>query len=323
MDNLEQIVEAIIFSAGNVITKKDILSKLPEEVKRKDLNKAIRRLSKKYSGKAGIHLTVMENDVQFTSNPDYGDIVAEVLRVTKEKELSKVLLEVLSIVAYMGPITKTQIEDIRNTNSEYAVSTLCRFDLIYPCGRADTLGRPTLYKTTHKFLQKFGLKSLKDLPDKEEVLKRLKDLNPVEKSDSLFKEIDTDNLDDILQEDDDIEERIEAAKRDFVDVYMNTDEIPDFLDGEEVNVIDDREEEISAESDYEESDDNEDYAEEDDFDEEDSYDDEEVDEDTYDDDYEYVETNSVFDDEDEEYDDDETTDNDDSDDSDFGGSLYD
>jgi segregation and condensation protein B len=321
LDNLEQVVEAIIFSAGNVITKKDILSKLPEDVKRKDLNKAIRRLSKKYSGKAGIHLTVMENDVQFTSNPDYGDIVADVLRVTKEKELSKVLLEVLSIIAYMGPITKTQIEDIRNTNSEYAVSALCRFDLIYPCGRADTLGRPTLYKTTHKFLQKFGLKSLKDLPDKEEVLKRLKDLNPVEKSDSLFREIDTDNLDDILQEDDDIDDRIEAAKRDFVDVYMNTDEIPDFLDGEEVDVIGDEE---AAIADYSEDEEDEDLDAADDF-EDDDYEDEEEDEqygDETDDEDDYVETSSVFDDEDEEYGDDDESDNGEYDDS-FGGGLYD
>jgi len=321
LDNLEQVVEAIIFSAGNVITKKDILSKLPEDVKRKDLNKAIRRLSKKYSGKAGIHLTVMENDVQFTSNPNYGDIVADVLRVTKEKELSKVLLEVLSIIAYMGPITKTQIEDIRNTNSEYAVSALCRFDLIYPCGRADTLGRPTLYKTTHKFLQKFGLKSLKDLPDKEEVLKRLKDLNPVEKSDSLFREIDTDNLDDILQEDDDIDDRIEAAKRDFVDVYMNTDEIPDFLDGEEVDVIGDEE---AAIADYSEDEEDEDLDAADDF-EDDDYEDEEEDEqygDETDDEDDYVETSSVFDDEDEEYGDDDESDNGEYDDS-FGGGLYD
>ncbi len=320
MDNLEQVVEAIIFSAGNVITKKDILSKLPEDVKRKDLNKAIRRLSKKYSGKAGIHLTVMENDVQFTSNPDYGDIVADVLRVTKEKELSKVLLEVLSIIAYMGPITKTQIEDIRNTNSEYAVSALCRFDLIYPCGRADTLGRPTLYKTTHKFLQKFGLKSLKDLPDKEEVLKRLKDLNPVEKSDSLFREIDTDNLDDILQEDDDIDDRIEAAKRDFVDVYMNTDEIPDFLDGEEVDVIGDEE---AAIADYS-KDEEEDLDAADDF-EDDDYEDEEEDEqygDETDDEDDYVETSSVLDDDDEEYGDDDESDDGEYDDS-FGGGLYD
>lgn len=321
MDNLEQVVEAIIFSAGNVITKKDILSKLPEDVKRKDLNKAIRRLSKKYSGKAGIHLTVMENDVQFTSNPDYGDIVADVLRVTKEKELSKVLLEVLSIIAYMGPITKTQIEDIRNTNSEYAVSALCRFDLIYPCGRADTLGRPTLYKTTHKFLQKFGLKSLKDLPDKEEVLKRLKDLNPVEKSDSLFREIDTDNLDDILQEDDDIDDRIEAAKRDFVDVYMNTDEIPDFLDGEEVDVIGDEE---AAIADYSEDEEDEDLDAADDF-EDDDYEDEEEDEqygDETDDEDDYVETSSVLDDDDEEYGDDDESDDGEYDDS-FGGGLYD
>ncbi len=321
MDNLEQVVEAIIFSAGNVITKKDILSKLPEDVKRKDLNKAIRRLSKKYSGKAGIHLTVMENDVQFTSNPDYGDIVADVLRVTKEKELSKVLLEVLSIIAYMGPITKTQIEDIRNTNSEYAVSALCRFDLIYPCGRADTLGRPTLYKTTHKFLQKFGLKSLKDLPDKEEVLKRLKDLNPVEKSDSLFREIDTDNLDDILQEDDDIDDRIEAAKRDFVDVYMNTDEIPDFLDGEEVDVIGDEE---AAIADYSKDEEDEDLDAADDF-EDDDYEDEEEDEqygDETDDEDDYVETSSVLDDDDEEYGDDDESDDGEYDDS-FGGGLYD
>ena len=306
MENLDQIVEAIVFASGNKIDKRDLLKKLPIEVSRKDLNKSIRHLAKRYSGKSGIIFNVMDNEIEFTSNADYGDIVADVLKITKEKELSKVLLEVLSIIAYKGPITKTQIEDIRNTNSEYAVSTLCRYNLIYPCGRADTLGRPMLYKTTTEFLEKFGLKSLKELPGKEEVLSRLNDLKEQNSNDSLFKEVDTDNLDDILVDDDDLDEAIDRARQDFVDTYMNTEEIPDFLDDEDgdIQVVGD----------------------DDDDDEEDSFfgDDDDEEDDSIDDDDCIVETAGSLDDDDEDDFVDEVVETDDDTyyDSDGEGSLY-
>ena len=299
MENLDQIIEAIVFASGNKINRKDLIKKLPEEVTRRELNKSIRHLAKRYSGKAGIYFMVTDNEIQFATNPDYGDIVADVLRVTKEKELSKVLLEVLSIIAYMGPITKTQIEDIRNTNSEYAVSTLCRFNLIAPCGRADTLGKPMLYKTTTEFLTKFGLKSLKDLPDKEEVLSRFNALNVSNtSSDSLFRDVDTDNLDDIMM-DDDIDDAIAEAHKDFVDTYMSTDEIPDFLEDEEgeIQVVGD-----DAEDEEDEEDDS--------FfdDEEDSFFGDDDEEDEEDEDDEVVETTSSLDDDDFDFDEEEEDD---------------
>ena len=177
MDNLVNTVEAILFAAGVPISRKEIMDHLPEDVSRKNLNDAIDKIADKYSGDSGILLQIFDDKLQFCSNDKYGDLVAEILQPVKEKELSKALMEVLSIIAYFQPITRAEIEDYRGgLAADYALSMLQRADLIYVSGYKQAPGKPILYSTTDGFLKKFDLKSLDDLPEASVVKRRMMEI---------------------------------------------------------------------------------------------------------------------------------------------------
>ncbi len=234
MENIENVVEAIIFSSGSAIAKADIIDKVPELTHQK-LNSIIKNLLKRYGGDNGIVLLEFNGKVQFSSNPAYGDVVADVLTPLKEKELTRTLLEVLSTVAYKQPITRLEIDDMRGgTNSEYALSGLLKAGLVQAVGRKDTVGRPLLYGTTDEFLKKFQLTDLTDLPDYSEVLEKLMLINaPI--SDSLFHNRSIED-----GEEEKLDEALEEAASDSVndapeeDFFDDDDEIPDFLVGEDI-----------------------------------------------------------------------------------------
>lgn len=214
MRNLTQTIESLIFSSGKSIDKKEITKGLG--IKKSELDKALEELKEKYSGSSGIQLLDFNDKVQFSSNPNYGDLIADILVKIRERELSKVLLEVLAIVAYKQPVTRLEIEELRGLNSEYALQMLQKVNLIEVVGRKDAIGRPSLYATTDEFLIKFGLNSLDALPSYEEVLEHLKVYD--ENSEvSLFRQVDVEG---IIGVDENMEE-----------------EIPDFLKGEHIEEI--------------------------------------------------------------------------------------
>ena len=134
MENLTQIIEALIFASGKGISKQDIVTSLPE-VTLKQIDSSIATLQEKYSGESGIHLITFAGKFQLTTNPSCGEKISEILLPLKEKELSKALMEVLSIIAYKQPITRAEIEDIRGLNSEYSVQMLAKLNLIEVVGR--------------------------------------------------------------------------------------------------------------------------------------------------------------------------------------------
>lgn len=190
MQDLLHIVEAIVFAAGSPITRDEIIAKLPERVTRKELNAVIFELQERYGGKSGIVLDVFNESLQFASNAAYGEIVAEVLQPVKEKELTKILLEVLAIIAYRQPVTRGEIEEIRGTSAEYAISVLSRVNLIKTCGFKQAPGKPMLYGTTDEFLKKFELQSLDDMPDYGEVMRRLVEYGNFNlNSENLYREV--------------------------------------------------------------------------------------------------------------------------------------
>ena len=76
-------------------------------------------------------------------------------------------MEVLAVIAYAQPVTRTYIDTVRGVDSSYAVNSLLDKELIEACGRLDAPGRPMLYATTEKFLRVFGMNSLADLPQTE------------------------------------------------------------------------------------------------------------------------------------------------------------
>ena len=99
--------------------------------------------------------------------------------------LSRPSLEVLAIIAFEQPCTKMQIDEIRGVDSGHLLRNLIEKELICLSGKSDLPGKASLYKTSQKFLQVFGLESLKDLPSQEEIQELLtdthseKDLNSV------------------------------------------------------------------------------------------------------------------------------------------------
>ena len=230
MENINNIVEAIIFSSGQPINKKDICEKVTE-LTTQELNKIIKDLQKKYTENSGILLVEFNGKVQFTSNPRYGDIVADVLTPLKEKSLTKTLLEVLATIAYKQPITKLEIEDMRGgVNSEYAITGLLKAGLIEAVGRKKAVGNPILYGTTDEFLKKFEIETIEDLPDLVEVMEKIQ-LIYAPPQETLFSSRT------IIGEDGEEIEIIEPIEGvDDIDDEFD-EELPEFLEGEEFTVF--------------------------------------------------------------------------------------
>ena len=201
---LKDIIEATLFVSGEGIDINAFAEKL--EVTQNDVNKAVKELKKKLSGDSGIHLIEYKNKIQLSSNPNYADQIASVLNPIREKALTKACMETLSIIAYKQPITRLEIEEVRGVNCDYTVQVLLEHNLIEVVGRKDVIGKPLLFGTTEEFLKRFDLKDLTDLPNQEEILERIKLIrNPEENSDSLY-----------------------------YDYKLPDEEVPDFLQGEEL-----------------------------------------------------------------------------------------
>lgn len=225
----KEIITALIFASGNPIEQKYILEKLPE-LSLAELKQIIEELKETYSGDNGIILLEFKNKYQFASNEKYGDVVTEVLTELREKDLTNKVLETLAIIAYKQPITKAEIDDVRGSDSDYAVTTLVKFGLIEITGRKEAIGRPFLYSTTDNFLKKFNLSKIEDLPDYQDVLdKTFAIYNPI--SSDLFVEK---SLDEKTLEEEVLSEEVKTQgpkKVEIVDeMEITADELPNFLD---------------------------------------------------------------------------------------------
>ena len=178
MEKLTNIIEGILFAAGHEVSIDILREKL--NITKREADEAIRKLEKKYSGDSGIHLLHFNHKLQFATNPEYKESISAVLTPIREKEFTKTILECAAIIAYKQPITRTELENIRGVSSDYAITTLLGLDMIEPCGRKDTPGKPVLYATTDNFLKRFKLKSLSELPDYEELMRKIAELSALD-----------------------------------------------------------------------------------------------------------------------------------------------
>lgn len=112
----------------------------------------------------GLRLQWSGSDVQLTTAPEASSVIERFLGLEVTTRLSQAALEVLAIVAYLQPITRPQIDQLRGVNSDGSLRTLLSKGLIEENGRLDTPGRPILYGTTPEFLQHFGLGAVTELP---------------------------------------------------------------------------------------------------------------------------------------------------------------
>ena len=128
---------------------------------------------------SGICLVKMDNMYQLCTRQDYADQVRAALEIKKNTPLSAAAFEVLAVIAYNQPVTKSFIEQVRGVDCSGVIGTLIAKGLIEERGRLELPGRPLIYGTTPEFLKCFCVTSLDDLPDlpEHEDLPKSEELN--------------------------------------------------------------------------------------------------------------------------------------------------
>ena len=169
MDFLQNHIEALIFCSPSPAKLADLKSCLTEmfnaDVPEEDILGALQRIEEKYSVEEfSFQLNKSAGGYQFLTKPAYQASIGIMLKQQSKKRLSTSAMETLSIIAYKQPISKTEVENIRGVNCDYAVQRLLDKGLIEIQGKADTVGRPILYGTSPKFMEYFGINELNELP---------------------------------------------------------------------------------------------------------------------------------------------------------------
>lgn len=174
-NSLENKLEALLFVSGDSVEISDIIEKW--QVTDKQIDKAYENLKNRFNENYGIKILKFKNKLQLCSNPEFADEVSLVLNPIRERNLSKATLETIAIIAYKQPVTRLDIEQIRGVNSDYAIQSLLKHNLIEVVGRKDAIGKPLLFGTTDEFLKRFDLENLSNLPSYDELLNSIAVIN--------------------------------------------------------------------------------------------------------------------------------------------------
>ncbi len=160
-----RLAEALVFASAEPVTPRGLARILPDDI---DAGAVLALLRARYAGR-GVELVDAGQGVMFRSALDLAPRLRKVIE--SPRRLPRVAMETLTIVAYHQPVTRPEIEHIRGTAlSQQTLDSLLELDLIAPKGRRETPGRPTLWGTTPAFLAHFGLKDIRELPRREDLL---------------------------------------------------------------------------------------------------------------------------------------------------------
>lgn len=163
MENLDSIIEAVLFASGEPIEAEKLCDAL--DIGISEVTAALEQLAQKYARGGGIELLKLNNAYQLVTKKELADHVKSVLEIKRSTALSPAAMEALTVVAYNQPVTKGFVESVRGVDSSGVVNSLVEKGLLCEAGRLDLPGRPIAYKTTDNFLRSFGLSSLTDLPE--------------------------------------------------------------------------------------------------------------------------------------------------------------
>ena len=184
-EDIARVIEGVLFVAGDGVEIDEFKHKF--DINDKEFNKCLDLLKAKYNEQSGINIITYKSKVQLCSNPQIVEDISEILNPIRERTLTKAALETVAIIAYKQPITRLEIENIRNVkNADYAIDLLISNNLIEVVGRKDAVGKPLLYGTTDQFLKRFGLNSIESLPNYNELLDRIRVIHS--EGDSLYRE---------------------------------------------------------------------------------------------------------------------------------------
>ncbi len=168
---LASVIEAILFASDEPLTKARLV-KIAEVSSSKPVTEAVKELNRKYrENNSSFRIERIAGGYQMMTLPVYNFWLKKMLKVKTDSKLSQAALETLAVVAYKQPVIRADVEAIRGVASGEIIRSLMYKGLVKIVGRAEVIGRPLLYGTTKKFLEVFGLNTLKDLPSVEELKK--------------------------------------------------------------------------------------------------------------------------------------------------------
>jgi len=183
---LSRVIEALLFSAQKPLSIRELAEAIkgagaedefsPNEfarVREAEVAAALEQLKIEYvEHQCAFQLTEKAEGWQLATDPKYAPWVRQLFPAPKPARLSAPALETLAIIAYRQPITRADVEAVRGVNIDGVLQTLMERGLVKIAGRAEIPGRPLLYETTQFFLDHFGLRSLDELPNVEELRTR-------------------------------------------------------------------------------------------------------------------------------------------------------
>lgn len=227
MEQTQKHIEALIFASEQSISLLDIQTLINNSLgltlSEEEVLSEIEIIKEKYKAHDFVfELIEISNGYQFLSKVEYHELLNQLIIHKEKKKLSTAAMETLAIIAYKQPITKSEVELIRGVNCDYSVQKLLEKDLISINGRSSGPGKPILYETSQSFMDHFGLKNPKDLP-------QLKDIQSLENT--------------IHPEDSNVDiESISAARaseleRQEEDLELMVDEIPEITETENLENI--------------------------------------------------------------------------------------
>jgi len=167
---VESVVEAVLFASDESLTPARLADITGTNVRQ--LRKHIDELNEKYkANNNAFRIEQIAGGYQMLTMSVYNHWLKKLIRVREDSKLSQPALETLAIISYKQPIIRADIEAIRGVAAGEMIRNLMYKGLVKITGRAEVVGRPMLYGTTKKFLETFGLNTLKDLPKAEELKK--------------------------------------------------------------------------------------------------------------------------------------------------------
>ena len=167
--------EAVIFASGEPISIERLCQIF--EISSEKVQEIAEDLSDKLEkGKRGIKLLKLQNTYQLSTEEKYAEYIKKTFEIKRRTPLSPAALEVLAVIAYNQPVTKSFIEQVRGVDCSSVVTNLVEKGLVEERGRLELPGRPLLYGTTKNFLRCFSISDLSELPAIQKDVPQVKEL---------------------------------------------------------------------------------------------------------------------------------------------------
>ncbi|MBR6406500.1 MAG: SMC-Scp complex subunit ScpB [Lachnospiraceae bacterium] len=159
----KEAVLAVLFAMGKAVERAKLAYAL--EITDEETEELLREImTEQDERESGLRIIRLEDSYQLCTREMYYDTLIRVASQPVKPVLTDVMLEVLSVIAYRQPVTRSEIDRIRGVKSDYTVNRLVEYRLVEEAGRLDAPGRPILFRTTEEFLREFGLSSALELP---------------------------------------------------------------------------------------------------------------------------------------------------------------